>query len=435
MRSQVFDESANFTCRGCTACCDQPWRTSIEADKAHRLDQHDFSAYPQLRNVRFYREPADGREGVYDLAKGEGTKCLFLDADGLCIIHKELGPQAKPNMCRQFPLLPSRTWVEDRISANYGCPCIQDRCGTPLAEQRSEVAEVVPLSTRPANPDGPIVLDATTKLTQAEGKAFFDRALAIFDERTDTDLWRRFAELLVLLSATGELKSQSPNDPRQVIDRLSQPAQLPDGPPTEPIRAYASLADAPMAARFLFAATLYPDTVPTNSAGAMGFLQRLARIPKLMALAQMSGGYPSRVLGRNVHIGEVMQHKVAEELPPSATRLLARYYRSRLWQQFPAGTRLPVVAGVHQHIQDLNAIIFLARAEACRKNESELTEPLIRKTLTRVEFHLANQPRLYDHTLKGWLKSQLGSLALACRSLRLMALHPAPQPAPVSRTN
>jgi len=435
MRLQVLDGSVKFSCGNCTACCDQPWRTSIEADKAHALDEYDFSAYPQLEKVRFYHEPADGREGFYDLAKGDGTKCLFLDTDGLCIIHKELGGQAKPNMCRQFPFLPGRTWVDDRISASYGCPSVQNRHGTPLTEQQSEVADVVPLTNREVNPDGAIVLDAITRLTQAEGDALFDRAAAIFDEQTDADLWSRFAELLVLLAAAGELKSQNPADPQRVIEQLNSPDPLPDAPPAEQICAYSSPAEAPMPARFLFAATLYPDTVPADATGSMGFFRRLTRIPKLMALAKMSGVYPSRVLGRNICIGEVMQHEVAEELPAAATRLLVRYYRSRIWQRFLAGTRLTVVAGVHQHIQDLNAIIFFARAEATQQNESQLTEPLIRKALTHVEFHLANQTRLYDQTLKGWLKSQLGSVALACQSLRLMALRPAPQPTAASQVD
>jgi len=112
MRLQVVDDAVRFSCGSCTACCDQPWRTMIEASKAQALDEHDFNAYPQLAGKEFYhkskaqRNPRHGQpdtnrpEPLYPLAKGEGTRCLFLDSDGLCIIHKELGPEAKPNMCR-----------------------------------------------------------------------------------------------------------------------------------------------------------------------------------------------------------------------------------------------------------------------------------------------------------------------------------------------
>ncbi len=45
----------------------------------------------------------------------------------------------------------------------------------------------------------------------------------------------------------------------------------------------------------------------------------------------------------------------------------------------------------------------------------------IARPLTRVAFHLANQTRLFDQALKGWLKSQLCDVELAMQSLRLMA--------------
>ena len=32
-------------------------------------------------------------------------------------------------MCRQFPFLSARTWTDDRVSANFGCPSIQSRLG------------------------------------------------------------------------------------------------------------------------------------------------------------------------------------------------------------------------------------------------------------------------------------------------------------------
>ena len=87
MRLQLLDESARFSCGSCTSCCDQPWRTMIEADRAQALDRHGFSAYPGLVDKTFYRKPSDGRKDFFELAKGEGTRCLFLGSDGLCIIQ------------------------------------------------------------------------------------------------------------------------------------------------------------------------------------------------------------------------------------------------------------------------------------------------------------------------------------------------------------
>jgi hypothetical protein len=197
------------------------------------------------------------------------------------------------------------------------------------------------------------------------------------------------------------------------------------------VRAYPDVTQSPTSVRFLFAATLFPDTVPPDAVTAMGFIKRLTLIPKLMSLATLKGAYASRLLARNIAIGEVMAHKIDEDLDAGATQLLLRYYRSRLWQQFLGGTRLNIAAGIHQHIQDLNAIMFLARAIAQHTNASKLGEDIIRQALNGVEFHLANQTRLFDQTLKGWIRGQLASPELAFASLKLMSLKPARVEVPI----
>jgi hypothetical protein len=149
----------------------------------------------------------------------------------------------------------------------------------------------------------------------------------------------------------------------------------------------------------------------------------MSRIPRLLALAQLSGAYASRVLARNVAIDEALAHQVRREMEPAATSLLARYFRSRIWARILVGTRLPIVGGIHQHIHDFNAIVFLARAEAQHRDQTFLSEELIRQALARVELHIANQSRLYEQTMRGWLKSRLCDVRLAHKSLGLMAIH------------
>lgn len=64
MRPQVLDDSASFSCGSCTSCCDQPWRTMIEVEKADALEQHDFSAYPQLTGQPFCDKSAKAPTGI-----------------------------------------------------------------------------------------------------------------------------------------------------------------------------------------------------------------------------------------------------------------------------------------------------------------------------------------------------------------------------------
>jgi hypothetical protein len=118
-------------------------------------------------------------------------------------------------------------------------------------------------------------------------------------------------------------------------------------------------------------------------------------------------------------------------LDPAGTDLLLRYYRSRFWQRYLCGTRMSISAGLHQHILDLDAILFVARAEAQRRNQPALDASLVRYGLDRVEFLLANQPRLFDEdNVIAWIRAQMESPAVAMQSLRLMSLHPARDDSP-----
>jgi Fe-S-cluster containining protein len=422
IRLQVIDPESRYSCGTCTTCCDQPWRTVIEADKAHALDRHDFSKYPQLAGQRFYHASADGRDGFYDLAKGEGTRCLFLGAEGLCIIHKELGAAAKPAMCRQFPFISSRTWVDERISVNFGCPSVQNRRGRSITEQEKDMDQIMPPPSKEAEPDRPIPLDGKNKLTQSENESLRNAALEIFAEDHSEDIWSRFDGLLTLLGTVSDWKrwQSCPGDDPELIEAL-QEDDFPDAPEaTHSVASFDRPTAAPLSVRMLFAATLQPDTIPADLVGRPGLATRLLLVPKLMSLAQLSGGYASRLLNRNVSIRDVLAHPLEPGLDAESTQLLARYFRARLWQQTLVGTRLPIIAGVHQHIQDFNAILFFARAQAQQERSPRLTESHIRSALTLVEFHLANQTRLYDQTLKGWMRNQLCDISLARQSLRLM---------------
>ena len=431
MRLQVLDETVRFECGSCTACCDQPWLTLIEEEKAHALDLHDFSRHPQLADKEFYTKLRDGSDGYYALAKGEGTRCLFLDHDGLCIIHKEMGPEAKPHMCRQFPYLPARGLIDDRVSANYGCPAVQEAIGPTLPDQAEGVSAVVGTTEQPPVTDATVSLDDLWQLTQPENDALHERILSHFEPGSHTDLWTRFAEVLGLLSGVAEFKqaaSLNGTPTADLVERLRSGQPLEGSPEIPEIRTYRNLSAAPLGVRFLFAATLYRDAVPASATMKLSFFQRLTLVPKLMALSRLSGGYASRLLERNINIDDVLAHPISDELEDNATQLLVRYFRSRLWQRMLTGTQLNVVGGVHQHIQDLNVILFLARAEAQRVDAPRLGEALIRQALTRVEFHLANQKRLYAFTLEGWLRARLGDPGLALQSLRLMSLKGAPEP-------
>ncbi len=49
--------------------------------------------------------------------------CVFLMADQRCSVHAKLGPEAKPDGCRRFPLGLAATPNGGRITTDHRCPC------------------------------------------------------------------------------------------------------------------------------------------------------------------------------------------------------------------------------------------------------------------------------------------------------------------------
>ena len=89
-----------WSCHQCGVCC----RGSIvplSADDVERLAVQNWHERPEFKHVATTTAyPGGGRQ----LAKRPDGACVFLEEDGLCRIHKELGFEAKPLICRMFPL-------------------------------------------------------------------------------------------------------------------------------------------------------------------------------------------------------------------------------------------------------------------------------------------------------------------------------------------
>jgi Fe-S-cluster containining protein len=96
----------------------------------------------------------------YMLQTAADGGCVFLMSDQRCSIHAQLGPRAKPDGCRRFPLGLVATPVGGRITTEHRCPCrtmgdrpeirpedvarsLCDRASRPVADRR---VDRIPLS-------------------------------------------------------------------------------------------------------------------------------------------------------------------------------------------------------------------------------------------------------------------------------------------------
>ncbi len=411
MRLPIFDQSIQFGCSACGWCCEQPWATNISEADAERYAAVDWGAeFPQLAERTLFKRVRRNGTPTIELTKSSGQKCIFLDSDGWCIVHKKLGFEAKPHMCKQFPYLPVPTADGTRISANYGCKAVQEQSGKPLAEQQEEIFHTVAKPTGAVDEEQPVRLTPERSIPFRAARALLVQIGELFSARSEASVAMRFGKALALLDEAGR------QSPETLVQTLLD-GQLQADLDPELTQRFENAAQAPMPCRLLFAATLYPDISDPSEAG---LLKRFALIPKLMGVTSLKGGYASRLLERNVSVAEVMAQPATVDLSPEANGLLRRYFYSRIWQHNPAGSRLPIVSGIHQHVLDLNAIIYYAHLVRLEAKKTVLDVACVQRGLTLVEFHLANQERLYDKVLRSWFASALGSPALALGSLKML---------------
>ena len=371
MRLQIIDQTEGFSCNGCSTCCQQPYSIVIEKEKAHALDESDFSAYPQLEGQTFYKESSDVPDGMYVIPKQDGTtKCLFLGSDGLCIIHKELGAEAKPAPCRRFPFHESVTFVDHRVSVNYGCPSVIADQGKRLVEQEPEISAGSKIPNAPPDNNAFVGLNHETGVSHDEFTALAETLERFFRRDGQASIWEAFGASLGLVQTTIEKKKSNDENLCDWLQATQTIKDMESGVSVEPL---ASPRDAASPVRMRFAATLMRDALPKEVTLNMSLWRRIASLPKVMPLVKLSGHYFSKVQQRDVDIDKVLKHSLPDGIDKEATELLKRCFRTRIWQRFLIGTRLSVTAGLHQHIHDLNSILFLSRIDACYAGESRLT--------------------------------------------------------------
>lgn len=114
-----YYKKQSSACISCGKCCGH-WPvpvTAAEAGRISALDFHDWSG----RASSYFRKTLRG----YYLRKRKDKRCVFLDSDGLCIIHKKYGFDAKPLACRLYPF-DIYKWRDGSVSASlrYDCPAV-----------------------------------------------------------------------------------------------------------------------------------------------------------------------------------------------------------------------------------------------------------------------------------------------------------------------
>ncbi len=131
----------HFTCSTCAGCCRQ-WNVFVtEADVARFASVDWAASRPRFTGRELTVRLPDGKQRLTRIEDA----CIFLDDDDLCAIHKELGMEAKPLPCQQFPYRPIETPDGLVASFDFACPTVVANEGAPIEEHEAEFRRLAAL--------------------------------------------------------------------------------------------------------------------------------------------------------------------------------------------------------------------------------------------------------------------------------------------------
>lgn len=154
-------EGTNFTCQSCGRCC-QGWTVTVDQATVDRLRAHDWGADPF--------EALRGGEHPYRI-RLVNERCFFLDPQNRCRIHTEISYDAKPPVCRAFPLAILEVSGRQYGRLSYWCPTVTANQGRPLDQQRGWLKDTSAIAGRRTVP---LTVEGTRELSTRQ----FDRVHA-----------------------------------------------------------------------------------------------------------------------------------------------------------------------------------------------------------------------------------------------------------------
>ncbi len=119
---------ADYRCRSTGMCCSSGWEIPVapDAEKALHAALTGGALHPPRPGSGPLLRPVDGLpDGALSvLGQDSRGRCLFLETDGvpLCSVHRQLGADALPVSCRQFPRVALETPRGVFITLSHYCP-------------------------------------------------------------------------------------------------------------------------------------------------------------------------------------------------------------------------------------------------------------------------------------------------------------------------
>ncbi|MBF0275873.1 MAG: YkgJ family cysteine cluster protein, partial [Nitrospinae bacterium] len=130
--------SQRFECIDCEGdCCRHGYRVLITKKSMEELLQLDaVKRVLEKEQCSFLNDHIKKEYYFLPILDKEGERqCAFLDDDFLCLIHKEHGFDAKPDVCKAYPFnVVSYSNEEIRVCYSFQCKSIRENYGKPIID-------------------------------------------------------------------------------------------------------------------------------------------------------------------------------------------------------------------------------------------------------------------------------------------------------------
>jgi lysine-N-methylase len=139
-----LDIVPQFSCACCGTCCRNDWLVTVD-EAGYRRNREFFARTGRAAEFAAAFRPLTGRRSAGEfaaIAKRPEGGCRFLQADNLCLLHREAGHGHLDGVCRLFPRYPVRTARGVEVTLSFSCPEVLRLAGraAPLAVVRAEKA-------------------------------------------------------------------------------------------------------------------------------------------------------------------------------------------------------------------------------------------------------------------------------------------------------
>lgn len=142
----LIPEDLRFSCTQCGSCCLGVNVGPVEKDIAKVIRDGMGELESKASRAPFFTMVPDDGDAEILVCQTRNGACVFLDPDGLCRIHRRLGPRAKPLICRLFPF--RFVWSPVGVIVGLQTECrdiLSASLGIPVREQEKEIREILSL--------------------------------------------------------------------------------------------------------------------------------------------------------------------------------------------------------------------------------------------------------------------------------------------------